>query len=288
MIQHQVVIGGVRTPVYDSAEQGSEAVVFVHGNPGTGDDWLPLIAEIAPFARCLAPDMPGFGTADKPADFNYTVAGYAAHLDALLAGRGVTRAHLVLHDFGGPWGLAWAAAQAEQVASITLINIGLMRGYRWHYAARIWRTPLLGELFQAITTRAGFRLALRHGNPRGLPDAFVERMIRNYDRATRRAVLKLYRATDALDAAAEAVHAALRPRDLDCLVLWGKCDPYVPWRFAEQQRETFPRAELAYFEDSGHWPFIDNPTAVAAVLVPFLRRVTAHSPAHSRPSTPPS
>lgn len=273
MQQHQLDILGVRTPCHDSGGERAEAVVFVHGNPGTGDDWLPLMADIAPFARCLAPDMPGFGTADKPAGFNYTVAGYAAHLEALLAERQVSRVHLVLHDFGGPWGLAWAAAHPHRVASLTLINIGILRGYRWHYAARIWRTPLLGELFQATTTRAGFRLALKHGNPRGLPEDFLERTWRNYDRATRAAVLKLYRATNALDESAEAVHAALRPHDIDCLVLWGKADPYLPWRYAAQQRETFPRAEVEYFEDSGHWPFVDNPTAVEAVLVPFLKRV---------------
>lgn len=277
MQQFQLNIRGVRTPCYDSAEQGTQAVVFVHGNPGTGDDWLDLMAHVSPFARCLAPDLPGFGSADKPKDFDYTVAGYATHLEALLAARSVERVHLVLHDFGGPWGLAWAAAHPARVASIALFNIGIMRGYRWHYMARLWRTPLLGELVQATTTRAAFRLSLKHGNPRGLPPEFIERTYNNYDRGTRHAVLKLYRATSALDEAANAIQAALRPRDLECLVMWGKRDPYVNWRFAAQQRETFPRAELVYFEDSGHWPFIDNPEAAAAALIPFLQRVVNNS-----------
>jgi pimeloyl-ACP methyl ester carboxylesterase len=34
--------------------------------------------------RAFAPDMPGFGQADKPADFDYTVDGYAKHLARLL------------------------------------------------------------------------------------------------------------------------------------------------------------------------------------------------------------
>ena len=277
MIQHQLDLAGVRTPCYDSADDGTEAVLFLHGNPGSGTDWLDLMAEIAPFIRTLAPDMPGFGTAAKPADFAYTVAGYALHIERLLAARGVERVHLVLHDFGGPWGLAWASAHPAQVASITLINIGLMRDYRWHYLARIWRTPVLGELLQATTTRIGFRLALKHGNPRGLPRAFIDRMYDHLDRGTRRAVLKLYRATGDFRDSVDQAHAALRPRDLDCLVVWGKRDPYVDWHYAAEQRETFPRAELVYLEDSGHWPFIDNPAAVAAALVPFLRRVSAHA-----------
>ena len=275
MQQLELVINGHRTPCYDSGGDAASAVLFLHGNPGCGADWLPLMHEVSGFARCLAPDMPGFGQADKRDDFDYDVPGYAVHLEALRVERGAERLHLVLHDFGGPWGLAWAARHPGRVASVTLINIGLMRGYRWHYLARIWRTPLLGELFQATTTRLAFGLSLEHGNPRGLPRAFVDAMYGNYDRGTRRAVLRLYRATGNLDHGAAQVQAALRPLDLDCLVLWGQRDPYLPWRYAAQQRETFPRAEVVLLEDSGHWPFADNPPAVAAALVPFLRRATA-------------
>ena len=70
---------------------------------------------------------------------------------------GVRRVHLVLHDFGGAWGLTWAATHTASLASLTLINIGVMPGYRWHFLARIWRTPVLGEIFMATTTRFGFK-----------------------------------------------------------------------------------------------------------------------------------
>jgi pimeloyl-ACP methyl ester carboxylesterase len=140
------------------------------------------------FARAVAWDHPGFGQADKPAGFDYTVQGYA-HLGRCLDALGITRAHLVLHDFGGPWGLAWAATHPDAFASATLINIGILPGYHWHYHARIWRAPVLGELFNATTTRTGFGLLLRHGNPRGLPQPFVDRMYTDLDRGTKRAIL---------------------------------------------------------------------------------------------------
>lgn len=283
MQQLQLMINGRRTPCWDSGGNAAEAVLFLHGNPGCGADWLALAREAAVFARVLAPDMPGFGQADKSDDFDYTVGGYAEHLAALFAERGVTRVHLVLHDFGGPWGLAWAGAHPDQVASLTLLNIGIMPGYRWHYLARIWRTPLLGEIFQATTTRAALRLVLKHGNPRGLPRPFIDTMYDNYDRGTRRAVLKLYRATNNLGEAAAQAHAALRPLDLDCLVIWGKRDPYLSWRYAEMQRATFPRAEVVCLDDSGHWPFIDNAPAVSAHMLPFLRRVVG---ANARSASP--
>src|SRR5205807_9611194 len=66
------------------------------------------------------------------------------HFAGALATLHIRRAHLVLHDFGGPWGLAWAATHPNESATATLIKTGVLRGYRWHYLARIWRTPLLG------------------------------------------------------------------------------------------------------------------------------------------------
>lgn len=270
MNRHDISVGSVRSPVLD-AGAGDEAAVFVHGNPGSGEDWRDLVEGTGTFMRAVAPTMPGFGRADKPADFDYTVDGYARHLDGVIGQLGIAKVHLVVHDFGGPWGLTWATRNPTKLASVTLINIGVLRGYRWHFMARIWRTPLLGELAQATTTRAGFRALLKLGNPRGLPREFIDRMYDDFDAGTKRAILKLYRATSDIDAYSNAVHAALRPLDLPALVIWGLADIYLPGKFARAQLDTFPRARLVELPDSGHFPYADNPKAVADALLPFLR-----------------
>src|SRR5262245_21773377 len=109
--QRVVRVAGVRSPVLEAGPPAAEeAVVFVHGNPGSSGDWEELVGRVGEFGRAVALDMPGFGRADKPDDFDYTVSGYAGHLGGCLAELEVRRAHLVLHDFGGPWSLAWAAA----------------------------------------------------------------------------------------------------------------------------------------------------------------------------------
>jgi pimeloyl-ACP methyl ester carboxylesterase len=253
----------------------SEAVVFIHGNPGSRRDWDDLLTRVAPFTRALALDMPGFGHADKPYGFSYTVEGYAAFLESAMEELGVERAHLVLHDFGGLWGLQWAARNRERLASAVLINIGVLLDYRWHYLARIWRTPLAGETFQAATTRSGLRVALRHGNPRGLPRAFVDRMYDDMDAGTSRAILRLYRATADPAALGRRQADALRPLDRPALVIWGAHDPYLPVTLAARQCEAFPNAEVTILEDSGHWPYVDDPEAVGRLVEPFLRRMVA-------------
>jgi pimeloyl-ACP methyl ester carboxylesterase len=178
----------------------------------------------------------------------------------------------VLHDFGGPWGLEWASRHPERVASITLLNIGINLGYRWHYMAKIWRTPLVGELFMLTTNRPGLKLALKHGNLRGLPDASFDEMYANFDAGTKRAVLKLYRNTSSLGELSKRWADTLTPHRIPAQIIWGAADPYVPVRFAEFQRQFFAVDSVVRLEDSGHWPMLDNPAAVRNAVLPFLKR----------------
>jgi pimeloyl-ACP methyl ester carboxylesterase len=265
-----VTVAGVRSPVIQAGPGGQpEAVVFVHGNPGPASDWRGLLTQVGEFGRAVAPDMPGYGDADKPQDFPYTIDGYAEHLAGVLDGLGISRAHLVLHDFGGPWGLAWAVRHPDMFASATLIDTGVGPDYKWHQYARIWRTPGVGELFLLTANRPGFRMLLSRENPR-LSTAAIDRI---YDASrgwpTKRAILRLYRATpaSAMRGPIEALHELDRP----ALVLWGTDDAYLPWRIAERQQLAFPSARIELLEGLGHWPFHEDPARVAELVLPFLR-----------------
>ncbi|MBV9160567.1 MAG: hypothetical protein JO309_12545 [Pseudonocardiales bacterium] len=43
----------------------------------------------------------------------------------------------------------------------------------------------------------------------------------------------------------------MRSLDRPALVVWGARDPYLPVRYAQRQRETFPHAEVIVLADSG-------------------------------------
>jgi pimeloyl-ACP methyl ester carboxylesterase len=249
----------------------AEAVVYVHGNPGSADDWELLIAAAAGTGRrALALDLPDFGETEAPPGFEHTVPGYAEFLAQALATLGIERAHLVIHDFGGPIGLFWAAMHPDALASVTLIDTGILPDYRWHRLARIWRTPGLGELFQATATRGAFRRLVSRGEPRGLPRPFVEKMYDHYDRRTKRAVLALYRDTDDPGAMSTEFCELMGSRDIPALVIWGEHDAYLPASYAEKQRQAFPSADVHVLPASGHWPFADAPETVERLLVDFL------------------
>lgn len=256
-----VLVGGSGTP--------GEAVVFVHGNPDAAADWMPLMTRVAEFAAVIAPDLPGFGSAEERGDGDYSVPSYARFLDGVIRALGVQRVHLVAHDFGGPFAAAWAADHPAQVGSVTFVNTGVLLGYRWHRMARVWRTPLLGELSMRVLRPDLVRAQLARENP-GLPRDWVAVLAGHLlPRKTRRAVLRLYRSTRAADA--EQLAARLRERDHDALVIFGDADAYIPVEQAHRQVRVFPRAEIAILPGLGHWCWLEDTDRVAGRLLPFLR-----------------
>jgi pimeloyl-ACP methyl ester carboxylesterase len=265
-------VAGIKTVIRTCGEAAREAVVFVHGNPGSGEDFDALLGDVGRFIYAVAPDMPNYGRSQRCSDFPYTVQGYAAHLQALIAHLGIERVHLVLHDFGGPWGLEWAAEHPRAVASVSLFNIGIMPGYRWHMYARIWRMPILGELFMASATRVVFRTLLNLNNPRPLPNSFLTRMYEEADPALKRGALALYRATPDWGALSEQLGERLAPLNLPALVVWGAGDTNLPVSYASQQSPYFSVEEVHVLSECGHWPFIDEPATCSALLQSFLQR----------------
>jgi pimeloyl-ACP methyl ester carboxylesterase len=172
----------------------------------------------------------------------------------------------VVHDWGTV-GLLAALRHPQRLERVVIINaVPLLPGYRWHWAARIWRRRGMGELFNVATTERATRLILRQARPRlrPMPEEFVEELWRHWDRGTRRAVLRLYRSADPDELAA----AGLRLGELECpsLVVWGEHDPYLPPRFGERYAERLPRAELWKVSRAGHWPWIDRPEVVDRVV----------------------
>lgn len=277
--RRRLLVDGISTPLLESGQRRDrEAVVFVHGNPGSSQDWLDLMPRIGRSGiRTVAFDLPGYGHADKPRTFNYTLNGYTRFFNRALAKLGIRRAHVVVHDFGGPSTIQWASRHPRRLESIVLLNTGFLIGYRYHDLARIWRTPGAGEGFMAQLTRAEFAAGVQRGqHERPLPPGFINRIYDDFDRPTRCGILDLYRSFPPEERLSRPFRhwAEVLSRDepdRPALVIWGANDPYVPLKHARQQRLGFPTAQIEIFRDSGHWPFVDNEPRTRRLVVPFLR-----------------
>jgi pimeloyl-ACP methyl ester carboxylesterase len=260
---------GLRTRVLEAGSTSTEeAVVFVHGGPGSANDWDHLLPKVGEFVRSVAFDLPGFGEADKPRNWSgYLSVGWATFIAGALSQLQIKRVHLVANDLGGDAALTWAVAHPDNFASAVLINTGILIGYRWHLVARLHRVPLLGGL-AGLAGRIGFRPVLRLYEPR-LPRGVVDRWHRDYDWGTRRSMLRFYNATFTSGAARPAPDLARLDRP--ALVIWGRKNRFVSVEQAERQRESFPSAEVLVLDQSGPYPHLSDADRVAEAVVSFLR-----------------
>ena len=236
---------------------GGEPILYIHGVPNSSGMWEPFLARTGGTAI----DLPGFGESDKPGTFAYSIAGYREFLGEYMAG--VERFSLVMHDWGGV-GLALAMDRPEAIEKIVLMDaVPFLPGYRWHRIARIWRTRVLGELFQGFANERAFRfLAHREGTlPREVVDAEVSRIWKHFDHGTQRAILRLYRSAPEheLARAGEGLGRIGAP----ALVVWGENDPYLPSRFAHDYAAAL--GGEAHVLAAGHWPWLEDSSVIDRV-----------------------
>ena len=121
---------------------------------------------------------------------------------------------------------------------------------------------------RAITPRVATRMLARE-NP-GLSARWVDTIVAHLmPEKTRRAVLRLYRATRPGDM--EQLAVRLHQHDFDGLVVFGDADAYIPAELAHRQVAVFPRADIRILRGLGHWCWLENTDAVADQILPFLR-----------------
>jgi pimeloyl-ACP methyl ester carboxylesterase len=260
--EHTAEIDGI--PVFwRSAETSTAAAVplYLHGVPTNSDEWLPFLER----RGGIAPDLPGFGRSGKPGSRRYDIAEYDAFIERFLDHLELERVSLVMHDWGGV-GLVFAQRARERIERLVVINcVPLLPGYSWHRTAKIWRTPVLGELFQGTVTATTLRIVSRESNAtRGpMPEEWQRSVLDHFDHGTQRAILRLYRASSS--AALERAGANLGALESPALVVWGERDPYIPPRFGRAYADALPQAELHALDDAGHWPWLDRPDVIEQV-----------------------
>ena len=99
-------------------------VLFVHGNPTWSYLWRNVLPAVAAdtHRRGIALDLPGFGRSGKLANRSYTLDLYFRILEGFIEKLALKDLVLVLHDWGGPLGMMYAARHRENVKTVVLME----------------------------------------------------------------------------------------------------------------------------------------------------------------------
>lgn len=247
------------------------AKLFIHGVPDSPAIWRPLLAALGLGDTPVAvPALPGF-TGPLPAGFAATKEAYAdwavAEAETLFAVHGPI--DIVGHDWGALIAQRVAMLRPDLIRSWAISNAVIEPEYRGHRIARIWNTPLLGEIFMALSKadRLADGLATQ-GMPADIAREEAEQW-RNKDK--RRAILTLYRSARGLSFAHDWA------RDIGRLpangtLIWGEGDPYVELAVAQRYAAN-TGTPLVVIGGAGHWAIAERPAEVAAALRDFWSRL---------------
>ena len=254
-----VKVGSVDAHVAESG--AGEPIVLVHGNPDSHDVWSEVAVRLAPRARCIAPDLPNWGRSVAHGRFDCGLASQAAYIAGVLDALELSTVHLVVHDIGGAFGLAFATEHPDRIRTLTMFNTSFSRDYQWHRLGRLWRKPVVGELIMLVALRRWFVNGMIGAAPK-LPRAYAERAWAGFRCRTRRMVLRYYRAMNfakVLPGWDDRFLAATR--SIPKQVIWGDKDPYIPLAMADRLE-----APVHHLDDASHWAMMEDPDASARLI----------------------
>ena len=251
----------------DVAGEGTE-VLLLHGFPDSREVWRHQAGPLAEAGfRVIAPDLPGFGEADKPQEADaYRITRI---VDQVLELLGDAPAHVVAHDWGAGVGWVLASLHPERVASLAALSVGHpnarptieQRRYSWYM--------LLFQFAEAEELLLRDDAALLREWLGDTPDA--ERQISALrEPGALTAGLNWYRAN--VHPRAELRDRPLPPVAAPTLGLWSTGDAYLTeaQMTASSEHVTGPwRYERV--DGAGHWLQLDAPERVTDLLLEHLR-----------------
>jgi pimeloyl-ACP methyl ester carboxylesterase len=261
------------------------AVVLLHGFPDFWYSWRRQIPALAGAGfRTIAPDMRGYNLSSKPAEVSaYEPRKLAGDIRELIGERGLERACVAGHDWGGAVAWVLAMAHPEVVERLAILNVphprrmlealrrpGPQLAKSWYMF--FFQLPWLPERAVRAGDWRGFRYGFEHD---ARPGAFTPADIERYREAWSQpgaatGTINYYRASMRRPGAAR--RGSLGPVTAPTVVIWGERDRYLSSSLAEPSREDVPGLErVVRLPDASHWVQHDEPDRVSDLLIDFFK-----------------
>lgn len=266
---HQVTVDGAQITVYEHG--AGLPVLMLHGSPDTYAMWLPLINELGDGFRSIAIDLPGFGYSTLPGEFTLTLDHMADFVGRLVDALGIQEPlALVTIDFGGHYGMAFAAKYPERVKGIVISNTNFFHDYQWHSFAKLYRLPVVGELLMASSSKSTIEKTLKQFAPMMPAQYIADSYATGFGSPrVRKAILRMYRERNSQDFVGWEDRLLTALKQIPSLVLWGDKDPFITPVFADR----YPGAKVHHFTEYSHWVPLEAPAEYGAKLKPWLERL---------------
>ncbi len=284
---HYASIKGRQLHYLDEGPKHTSPLIMLHGNPSWSFFFRKLVLALRVHHRCLVPDHIGMGLSEKPLARNYDFAlkTRVDDLQALLEQLGIREnITLVLHDWGGMIGMAYAERYPHRIKRLIILNTAafhLPKGKNIPWQLRLSRVPLLnGILNQGFNAFA--RGAVKYCVSRKpMSEQIARSYLAPYDSWHNRLAVKKFvediplkpgdRSYEIVDKVDKGLQQFV---NLPMLICWGLRDFVFDKHFLQEWQSRFPRAEVHRFEDAGHYILED----AADDIIPLINKFIGNNP----------
>ena len=281
------IVNGHKLHVLD--EGRGDAVLMLHGNPTWSYYYRNLVLGLRDQYRVIVPDHVGCGLSDKPdeRDYEYTLRRRVDDLAALIEQADIPgRITLLMHDWGGMIGMAYAARFPQRIGRLVLLNTAafhLPKSKKLPISLWLCRQTPLGELIirdTGLFTSLLARWAVCSPMEQKVREGYLLPYRAPQDRT---ALLRFVqdiplRPGDPSYGLVSEVQAKLPEfRQTPTLILWGDRDFVFDHHFLREWQKTLPAAEVHRFPNAGHYVLEDAGKEILPLIRDFLVRHPAHA-----------
>lgn len=280
MAHRFVEIDGVRVFYRETGPADAPALLLLHGFPSASHQFRRLMDALGTQFRLIAPDYPGFGHTEAPADFTYSFDSLADVMDGFVTKLGLDRFVLYAFDFGGPVGFRLAARRPDRIAGLVIQNANIYEdGLSDMARAMIANRPGVPgaeERVSGILTLPVTRSQYEGGttDPSSIvPDGWTldQHFLDLPGRKEAQIALALDYHTNV--AQYPAWQDYLRTHRPPTLIVWGRNDPFFPEPGAHAYLRDHPTADLHLF-NTGHFALEENLPEIAPLIAAFIPQTT--------------
>lgn len=273
------------TSIFVKTMGAGEPILFLHGGPGLSHDYfLPHVAPLADKHRLIFYDQRGSGRSavNLTAD-DMSMAHFVEDINFLMAELQIEKVHLLGHSFGGLIAMQFAIKYPEKVKSLILCNSVAASKEFDELSARNQQeamTPQDDAARKAIFASEHFKngapeayeLLFKVGFKRSFSDTLkVDQLGLNLNSNFAASSKLLYGLSG--DLMAYDLHANLASLQMPALVIHGSAD-LLPAEAGKKLAATLPGSQYVAFEQSGHFPFIEQPVEFSKVIADFVNTTT--------------
>jgi pimeloyl-ACP methyl ester carboxylesterase len=258
----RVTADGISIFYREAGSADRPVVLLLHGFPTSSFQFRELIPRLADKYRVIAPDLPGFGFTEVPAERNYTYTfdSLAKSIEAFTDALALQRYALYIFDFGAPTGLRLAVSRPERVTAIFSQNGNAYEeglGETWAPLKQYWNNETVEnrEMVRKLLGADGIRFQYFHGVPnpeRIAPESYTLDTALIARPGNMEIQLDLHLDYRNNIPAYPKFHEYFRQYRPPFMAIWGKNDPFFIPAGAEAYKKDLPSASIR-FVDSGHF-----------------------------------